>query len=161
MPSCPHCHHELPPEFQVVKTWKHLFNHTLLDALRKFARGVGRKGRNDIHTLNDLKGDLALTYAERANLTTLRFFGLVAKVKQMDGTHRRGHWLLTRRGSQFLKGKLAIPRHVLTLDNKVIGHAEETITLRDMGGLPSADLSFEIIDQDVYVPLERQVQLAI
>lgn len=159
MATCPHCYHSLPDDYVQVKPWRHTFSPLLASALRKFARGVGRKGQNEIHLRRDLIGDLKLTTDELNNFTKLRFHALVALVNNPDGKRKTGYWLLTRRGSRFLKGQESIPRWVTTKKNHVIDHALERITVRDLAGLPPIDLSFDIIDGDVYSIPPRQGSL--
>lgn len=150
--------HPLPPEYVLSKTWRHTFSPVLESALRKFQRGVARKGRNEIHLRHDLTGDLKLTTDELNNFTKLRFHALVAKVR-INGHHKQGYWLLTRRGSRSLKRQESIPRWVKTRDNHVIDHSQERIWIGDQSGLPPIDLSFEIADGDVFVPPDQQRKL--
>lgn len=157
--SCPNCHTPLPDAYVLAVPYWHSFSAVLASALRKFAHGVGRKGRNEIHLRHDLTGDLKLTTDELNNFTKLRFHALVAHVDNHDGSRKVGYWLLTRRGSRFLKGLEAIPRKVKTQDNRVVGHSEERIAIRDLRGLPPIDLSYEIADGDVFVPPQPQGQL--
>ncbi len=161
MATCPHCHHELPETFIESTPWKHTFSSVLASALRKFASGVGQKGINEIHLRHDLTGYLALTTDELNNFTKLRFHALVAKVRNADGSHRQGYWLLTRRGSRFLKGQEAIPRWVRTLNNRVTEHSVEQTTIADLPGLPPIHLSFEIADGNVLRLPPKQTKLNI
>lgn len=149
--TCPHCGHDLPPEYRKANLTRHTFNNVLLSALQKFAQGVGRKGKNEIH----LRRDLALSTDELNNFTKVRFFGLVAKARNPDGSRKRGYWLLTRRGSRFLKGHETLSRAVETMNNRVVGHSEERISAGD-SGLPPIDLSYEILDGEIFTPLARQ-----
>lgn len=158
---CPHCFKPLPPGIRQTKRWRHTFSPVLASAVRKFAIGVGRKGRNEIHLRRDLTGDIRLTVDELNNFTKVRFFALVAHVRRPDGTRKQGYWLLTRRGSRFLKGQEAIPRWVATQSNHVESHAEERIMIRDLSGLPPIDLAFEIVNGETFVPCERQRALAL
>lgn len=78
-------------------------------------------------------GAMKLEPHEWNNWTKLRFHALVAKVKE-DGVHDTGYWLLTRRGGEFLNGKTEIPKKVWTYRNKVVGHSEETVYIKDVIG---------------------------
>ena len=161
MIHCPHGHHELPPEFILAKPTWHSFSPLLYTALRKFATGVGRKGVNEIHLRHDLIGDIQLNTDELNNMSKLRFHALIAHMDNRDGTRKVGYWLLTRRGSQFLKGNISIPRRVKTLDDHVIEHSVEHITNRDLPGLPPIDLSYEIVDGGALYRTPKQQTLAI
>ena len=150
---------ELPPEYVKARPWSHDLTPGLVNTLRKFANGVGTHGRNNLH----LEHDLELTYTERANFTKLRFFALVAKVRDLNGKHLPGHWLLTRRGSRFLKGLEAVSRTVETQANKVIAHSAEKVfvhAFRNEYPWFQSNFTWEIADGDVFVPAPQgQLQL--
>ncbi len=136
----------------------------LVNALRKFSRAVGLAGKNEIHLIHDMKGDVELTRHEWNNFTKLRFFALVAKVRLPDGTHKSGYWLLTRRGSQFLKNLEAIPKKVQTSNNKVIGHSEEKVMVRDIPTAMSwfeTKPEYEIAHNNAFIPVQHQQRLNI
>lgn len=124
----------------------------LVDALRKFYAAVNAKGENSVHLKDDMDDtDNELTRSERSNWTKVRFHGLVAKVKQEDGSQLRGHWLITKRGADFLKGKVSIPQTVWVYRNKVVEHSEEMVTVRDVvGSLPYVDteIKYELPSQE-------------
>lgn len=65
--------------------------------------------------------------------TKLRFHGLIAKIKDDDGKFT-GKWLITSRAAEFLRGDIAIPLKVQTCNNKVIGHDDLTVTIREVYG---------------------------
>src|SRR5487761_378645 len=97
---CDHCGAKL------TGRWEHL-SPGLIDTLLKFATKVKEKNANMIHLQNDLN----LTKNQYNNFQKLRYFGLVAKVK--DPTKRKsGYWALTRKAGNFLTGT-SIPRSVL------------------------------------------------
>lgn len=106
----------------------------VVNALVKFRRAVIAKGVNSVHTRKDMDGTPnELEKGEYANWTLLRYHGLVAKDKDAG----RGYWLLTHRGAEFLKGNLAVPARVKTLNNHVIDHDPEHVSVRDvLGSLP-------------------------
>jgi len=122
--KCPHCGANLN------KFW-HRLNAGMVSALVKFKRGIIEKNRNSIHLYKDLQGENKLTTAEQMNWTKLRFHGLVAKCKE-DGERKRGYWLLTHRGNEFLAGRIQIPKKVQTFRNKITAHDEEYVTVTDV-----------------------------
>jgi hypothetical protein len=87
--------------------------------LLKIWRGVIEGGQNRIN----LK-ELELTYSERSKITQLRFHALVAKVKNEKGNHIPATWLITKRGSDFLHGRVAVPKYAWTQKNKVIARED-------------------------------------
>jgi hypothetical protein len=122
--TCPTCGHE------ATAYWKRLSTGNV-DSLVKFRNAIGRLNRNEIHTYRDMDGtEDELTAAQKMNWTSLRFHGLVAKVKDENGDHKRGYWLLTSRGASFLRGELALPKSVKTLNNRVIGYSDEYTDIR-------------------------------
>ncbi len=91
-----------------------------VSALMKLRKAVLHYGRNEIHIRKQMADCLGapfqLTKDEWSNFTKLRYHGLAAK------TERRGYWLLTKRGGQFLRGEISIPETVITFANHVAGH---------------------------------------
>lgn len=65
--------------------------------------------------------------------TKLRFHGLIAKIKDEDGIWH-GDWLITSRSAEFLRGDISIPQKVQTFRNRVIGHDDINITVREVYG---------------------------
>lgn len=139
---CEHCGSSL-------KQWWHTLSPGLVNALWKFAKAVGRNRSNCLHPLDDIVGDLKLTPHEWNNLTSLRYFGLLARDRKSYAK-----WLLTHRGSLFLKGKLAVPKRVKTFRNKVVGHDEQTVTIADFyrfrdGAWFEQQFDYDIAEGDV------------
>lgn len=137
--KCPHCGASM-------KMYWHKITPGLIRGLLKMRKAVVIKGENDIK-IDKLPGELELTKWERANWTKLRFHGLVAKVKK-DGKTKRGRYLLTRKGTNFLNGD-SIPERVQTFRNKVVDHSPENVTLSmAMSSVPYwegiDDIQFEI-----------------
>ena len=134
--KCEHCGASL-------KKYWHRITPGLVSALVKFYVAICNKGENDIHLLREMTGEQKLEPHEWNNWTKLRFHGLVAK------TDRSGYWLLTHRGAEFLKGRLAIPVEVQTYRNEVVGHSDQEVFIKDVvGKLPyfeaREDIKFDI-----------------
>ena len=121
---CPHCGASM-------KMYWHTITPLLITTLQKFKSGVLAKGENKIHLIKDLDGRNTLTKNEYNNFQKLRFHGLVVKYKK-DHTHLGGYWLLSKRGSQFLRNEITIPKRVLTFRNKVVDHSTEHVNYRDV-----------------------------
>lgn len=122
---CPTCHH-------TSTAYWHKLNPGLVKALIKLRAAVHQYQRNSI----DIHHEMNLTTTEAMNWTKLRFHGLVAKVK-VDGQVQRGYWLLTSNGAAFLRGELAVPAKVKTLNNHVEDHDRIEVTVEDvMGEVP-------------------------
>lgn len=116
--KCPHCG-------ATIKKYWHRLNAGLVHALVKVYTRVVEKNENKVS-----KKELSLSHSEYGNFQKLRFHGLIAKYKE-DGNWVRGTWLLTRRGAQFLKGEIQIPRKVQTFRNKITDHDDVYITVTD------------------------------
>jgi len=108
-----------------MKSYHHALSSGLVSALIKSIKFVQEDNKNLFHLQNDLT---SLTKNEYNNFQKLRFHGLVAK------TDKAGYWLITKRGGMFLRGEMAVPKTVQTFRNEVIGHSEETVTIRDFAG---------------------------
>lgn len=134
----------------------------VVNALWKFARGVGEKNKNEIHLLHDLKDKNELSKHEWNNFTHLRLHGLVAKVC-INNVRKLGYWLLTRRGGQFLKGTLSIPKAVLVNKNSVIRYDDSVkVHISDFyQKYPwfETHFNYEIVDGDIIMESNKQGQL--
>lgn len=129
---------------------KHRLTTGLADILINIARTVEAKDRNDIHVnreVPEICGPQA--YEMLSNITKLRFHGLVAKVKDEDGKHKKGHWLITRRGGQFLRGEISLPAFAHTLDNRVVEHSGDLVDIKTLRREPRA---FEQREDITYAP---------
>lgn len=100
--------------------------------VKALAAAIRRKGVNSIHPEKEMlvnrlawsyeeavtNGVLPMTYVK--NFSRVRFYGLIAMVKDQPG-----HWCLTRKGAQFLKG-MSIPKFAVRSksDRKTIGYWE-------------------------------------
>lgn len=121
---CPHCGASL-------KSYWHRLSPILIYALIKFKKGVLTKGENKIHLIKDLQDENKLKPYEWKNWTKLRFHGLVAKYKIKD-KWERGYWLLTKRGNDFLNGRIEIPNKVRTFRNKIIERGYNIVNIKDV-----------------------------
>ncbi len=122
--KCPHCGASM-------KMFWHRLNAGMISALVKFKRSIIEKERNSLHLYRDLVVENKLTTQEQMNWTKLRFHGLVAKCKE-DGERKRGYWLLTHRGNEFLAGRIQIPRKVQTFRNKITAYDDLYVTIGDV-----------------------------
>jgi len=109
------------------KVWKHALTPGLVIILTKFGEAVNLKHENKIH----MQQDLSLSNTEFANYQKLRLFGLIAHYKE-NGEVQRGYWLLTWKGSRFLKNQLPIHRSVKTLNNSVIARDVAQVFISDV-----------------------------
>lgn len=136
----------LPP----VKRYKHSFDDLDLLFLRQIWDEVIRSKKNDVHL-----SQLPPNYSARSRITQLRFHGLVAKVRTEKGTQNPGHWLITKKGGQFLRDKIAIEQVVETEQNRVVGHSGRMIKVSDFGTLKDfgPHFTFTIGDQNELIPL--------
>jgi len=113
---CPHCG-------AAMKQWEHRLTPGLVDLLMKFTGAVKRNKKNDVY----FQGDVSDNANDCSNFPKLRYFGLIAKVKDDDGNHIQGHWLLTRRGGAFMRGDEAVHRSIKTFRNKIVERNEEKV----------------------------------
>lgn len=111
---CPHCGASL-------KKYWHSITPGLVSVLTKCYDYVKE------HDLNRFKmNELKLSHSEYGNFQKLRFHGLIAKCKFLGEVQER-EWLLTKRGAEFLCGKIEVPKQVQTFRNKVVDHSLETV----------------------------------
>lgn len=120
---CEHCG-------QKIREYRVGISPMMIKTLVKFRMAILDKGENMAHLLKDFEGrDYELTRHEWNNFTRLRFHALTAKVKDESG-----YWLLTKRGADFLNGKVEIPKYVWIRNNRVVDYSEEKVFIKDIIG---------------------------
>lgn len=118
----------------------------LIDILLIMLDHVHQKGHNAF-TWKEVRDKMqAYQYTQQ---TKLRFHGLIAKIKDDNGTFT-GEWLITRRAADFLRGDIVLPLKVQTQSNKVIDHDDLTVSVRDVY---QSDLYLEGREQFIRTPL--------
>lgn len=125
--------------------WERL-SPLLVKMLIKFHSAVSAKGENSIRVSKELE----LSKTEYNNFQKLRFHALIAKAKE-NGEKRAGYWVITRRGGQFLKGELAIPREVKIFRNKIQEHGTHLVTIKD---IIDERIYLDTINDFLYEPVE-------
>ncbi len=110
-----------------MKMYWHSLTPALVSILVKCIQFVRANNQNCFH----LQKDLQLNVNEFSNFTKLRFHGLVAHADEKTD-ERTGYWLITRRGGQFLRGEIAVPRRVLTFRNEVKDHSKDLIAVGEL-----------------------------
>jgi hypothetical protein len=119
--QCPYCGASL-------KEYWHKLTPMLVNGLVKMKQKILNKNENRIH----LQDDLSLSKTEYNNFQKLRFHGLIAHCKNEDGSRDSGYWLITKRGNDFLYGKIKVPARVKTFRNKVIDHDEKLVSIDEI-----------------------------
>lgn len=67
----------------------------------------------------------------------LRFWGLIEekpKDKNETTTRTSGHWKITQKGSEFVLGKLRVPRKIILLNNNLLGYDGPEISIQAVLG---------------------------
>lgn len=117
---CPHCGANM-------KIWEFRLTPGLVDILRNFVGAVKQKGANNIHFAHDIKQ----ANTQYVNFHKLRYWGLIARVKDAEGKSIAGHWLLTRLGGQFLRNEVAVPQAIKMWRNKISERSEEVVKIKN------------------------------
>lgn len=140
---CPHCGAS-------TKEYWHSLTKGLLSVLVKVKTKVITLNRNEIHPIKDCE----LNYNEASNLQKLRYFALIAKSK------KAGYWLLTRRGSEFLKGITAIPKRIRTFRGHIVERDSELVFVKDIfkEDLPIWEESFDFQYSESVDPIDKKIQ---
>lgn len=132
---CPTCGAKL------VGRWEYITKGQL-NVLAKFIKAVKKQDRNSIH----LQKDIELTKNEYNNFQKLRYNGLVAHAEAT------GCWLITRRGAQFLRDEIDLPRGVLIFRNRIQKYHKKRVTVKtiykndDPYWFKAQDFDYETID---------------
>lgn len=100
-----------------LNVMKHTLSRILVETLIEAVKIVNEKEVN-CYTFRELQ-DRGISYEARNNHQKLRYFGLIAHVKDDDGKNIRGSWLITSRGGAFLRGEEAVLDWVSTFRNKI------------------------------------------
>lgn len=119
--NCTHCH-------QTIKIYRYGISRSMVIVLKAMAKATEPNTGRAIDV-----DELKLKHSQRTQLTKMRFHGLVAKVKEGDGHQIPRHWLITRKGWQFL-GNEPIPAKVLVYNNQVLGHDGGTTEIKRVDG---------------------------
>lgn len=102
--------------------------------------------------------DLHLSHTAAANFQKLRFHGLIAHAD--ENNPRNGEWLITKRGGQFLRGEVSVPRRVEIFRNHVIGHEEkEFVNIKQFRNLPPEFLPAFAWEEKLFIPIDTGLQL--
>lgn len=112
---------------------EYIFEFDSLDAilLLKMATEVRRKQNMEIDFTEANKTrvqQLDTTYAIKSRTTQCSKLGLIAKLKNDEGSHISGTWVITTRGWDALRGK-AVQKWVKVFRGEILERSEETITI--------------------------------
>jgi hypothetical protein len=105
--------------------YKHSLSMTLIQAFRKVAEHAPKTGYFHI-------GEVDLLIAERTNLIKLQYWDLILKLG--DEKNHGGRWLISKKGWQWLRGEIALPKHVWTYRGEVQKHEGKLVTVSDVTG---------------------------
>lgn len=103
---CPTCGHK-------IVDYKHSMTKVLVSCLRKLYNAGGKSK----------KGPMNLTTTQFGNFQKLRYFGLA------ELNPKTQEWMLMPSGLAFLRGKIRVPRYIITRSGKVIGISPESIDI--------------------------------
>ncbi len=151
--SCPECGVKLH-DFKKIETYRYKLDDTDISTLLKLWQYVIERGTNRINT-----AEVDLNKTEDRRVTQLRYHALIAKIKNQKGKHIARHWCLTKRGADFLKGKIVVPKYVTTKNNVVIGHSKELVHRSEYKILKDFQAGFEIINERVVQIKNKQMIL--
>lgn len=129
MDYCVHCGAKL------MARWERI-SPLLIKCLQKMNDRVRATQLNNVC----ISKDLGLTKNEYNNFQKLRYHGLIAHVEGESG-----HWLITRRGSEFLTGSLKIPIKVKIYRNLISERCDTLVSIADITGTqPYQDKKIDI-----------------
>lgn len=137
--KCPHCGANM-------KIWQQNLTQGLVEAFIVFSRTLKKIGKNEAH----LQTDVNFSKNQYNNFQKLRYFGLVAKVKKADGTHKSGYWLLTRKGLAFLRNELPCNKWVKTFRNAIESASYETVFISDFTNNQSSEYFQKYFNYEIH-----------
>lgn len=140
--KCPHC------GASMAAFW-HRLTPGLVGALIKAIEFVKKNNKNEFNL-----SQLDLSKGEYNNFQKLRFHALVAKVQD-----KKGSWLITTRGGQFLRGEIGVPTEVQTFRNRVISHSDQKVGIGNFKGrYPEFQSQFAYEVKPILSPLQLEQQ---
>lgn len=113
---CTHCH-------QTIKIYRYPISRTIKLVLKTIAKAT----TPDTGRAVDVDRDIAIEHSQRSQLSKMRQHGLIAQPED-NGKKISRHWLITRKGWDFLRGE-PVPAKVVVYNNQVLGHEGGTVTL--------------------------------
>src|SRR5260221_7753494 len=125
---CPYCRARMVAyRFELKTADVSALSKTWAAIQDKRTRGI--RVWNDVHLRRDMmqKQPWALSLDEWTNFHRLKAHGLVIQPK-------RGHWQITNKGVEFLRGKMRIPKWVKTFRGKRIDTAPSFVGVADFKG---------------------------
>lgn len=127
--ECPCCD-------QYVKIYRRNLNSGMANVLLRVHRYFLR---HPDHEWLHVSKFLAEHKIQRADEAKLCFWGLLIKQggERKDGSKRNGFYRISEKGIEFAEGRLAVPKYVWLLNNKVLGfsngvdYPQATVTVQD------------------------------
>lgn len=123
--KCIHCHEDW-------RETEYRLSSGHVSALFKLRDAVLHYGRNSIHIQREMHAvaetcPFKLSDSEHSNFSYLRIHGLAIP----DQNRPSGHWLLTTRGAEFLKGDLPIPQTAFARNGHPVRHEGAMVTVHE------------------------------
>jgi len=116
---CHHCNAKMVE-------YAHAFNKQMASALFVMAEQGGTIA------FSEFSG--RLTFNQQSNFQKIKYWDLVEKVIDEDGSRKGGLWALTHKGFSFLSGMIPIQKRVITYRNEVRSFEGDTIYIQDIHG---------------------------
>ncbi len=86
-----------------------------------------------LHVEKDFHG---ISTPSRGDYAKLRYWGLIEAMPEVGGSRGRtnGYWRITKKGEEFVEGRITVPARIHLLDNRVVGWSPKTVTIQDVLG---------------------------
>jgi hypothetical protein len=132
-----------------MRTHKETLNRHKLYLLKQGADEVARTGKNIV----DIK-IFRSNINSYNNWQKLRYHGLIAK------TDKRGEWVITTNGWNFLRGDISLPSYVVIGDNHIVERADTHVDANKLYKTEEiVDTTFEYYEP-TYNPKPQTLQFA-
>jgi hypothetical protein len=125
--TCPNCGASMSEYIFPFDSLDALLLLSMANEVRdKRKRGISFNQANQVH-VPSLKASLSV----KCRTTICSKLGLVAKIKNENGKHARGAWLITERGWKALRGE-PVPAFVKVFRGKIEERFDQTTTMQDI-----------------------------
>ncbi|MCK9578728.1 hypothetical protein M0R01_04560 [bacterium] len=147
---CEHCG-------ALMKSWWHRLTPGLVDLLFRAIDLVKKNQENIIK-----KNEICFTVSENCNFNKLRYFGLIAKHRDIDDCPIEGEFVLTINAGRFLRGEIEMPVRVKTYRNELKEKDIKTVSVSHFYNLvPEFDkrsqFEFEIHEGNLFIHKQNKL----
>ena len=106
------------------------YPHSLSKSLvRAFYKAFRASDSSGFFKVSQVPG---MTHSQQSNLQKLRYWNMIAKAP--DASAKGGGWFITRRGRDFIEGRISLSKKVITYRAEVVKFEGAQVSVQDVTG---------------------------